>query len=258
MIAGIFHAGSGLGNMLHRYVFARVKALDLGVDFGMKDPHLFKGSSFMSLDTGKPLIGDLKLFQEERVNNAAGVDIRPYDPRTEQIEPYTLVDGEFQAEKYFNHRLDEVREWLKVEPLRFEPNECVIAFRGGEYTVFPDLFLTRKYWQDAMDNMRAFIPNVFFRVVTDDVKTAKEFFPALPISHEIGHDWRSIRYAPFLILSNSSFSILPTLLNENKKIVIAPKYWARHNVSDGYWALEQNCYKGWFYQTREGKLEVHS
>ncbi|MDE6220452.1 MAG: glycosyl transferase, partial [Lachnospiraceae bacterium] len=35
--------------------------------------------------------------------------------------------------------------------------------------------------------------------------------------------------------------------------VIAPKYWARHNVSDGYWASEQNIYSDFIYLDRKGK-----
>ena len=38
------------------------------------------------------------------------------------------------------------------------------------------------------------------------------------------------------------------------KYILAPKYWARHNVSDGYWASEQNIYEGWHYQDRHGKV----
>lgn len=36
--------------------------------------------------------------------------------------------------------------------------------------------------------------------------------------------------------------------------MIAPKYWARHNVSNGYWASEQNIYTGFEYLGRDGKL----
>lgn len=36
--------------------------------------------------------------------------------------------------------------------------------------------------------------------------------------------------------------------------MIAPKYWARHNVSDGFWASEQNIYSGWQYMDRKGYL----
>ena len=35
---------------------------------------------------------------------------------------------------------------------------------------------------------------------------------------------------------------------------IAPKDWARHNVSDGYWSSEQNIYSFLSYQDRKGRL----
>ena len=38
------------------------------------------------------------------------------------------------------------------------------------------------------------------------------------------------------------------------KYIIAPKYWARHNVSNGYWSSEQNIYTGFHYQDRKGRI----
>ncbi len=56
------------------------------------------------------------------------------------------------------------------------------------------------------------------------------------------------------MLSNSSFAYFPAFTSTTVKYVLAPKYWARHNVSDGYWASEQNIYEGWHYQDRHGKI----
>jgi hypothetical protein len=47
---------------------------------------------------------------------------------------------------------------------------------------------------------------------------------------------------------------MPAWLNQNVKLIIAPKYWARHNVSDGYWSLAYNIVGGWMYQDRLGNL----
>ena len=55
-------------------------------------------------------------------------------------------------------------------------------------------------------------------------------------------------------MSNSTFAFFPAFTSETVKYVIAPKYWARHNVSDGYWASEQNIYSGFTYMDRKGKL----
>lgn len=246
MIAGIFHEGSGLGNQLHRYVMTRVLALDKGYEWGMLSPENFKGSSFMDLDMGKPYnpLADYRSFQEKKVveNN---IDIRGYDPEINFVEDNTIIDGEFQDERYFEHRLSEIREWLKVEPLEMPDDVCVINFRGGEYTLFPDLFLSREYWGEAILRILEAYPLMRFEVHTDDIETAKSYFPTYPIFKDIGLNWRSIRYAKHLILSNSSFAILPALLNENVKEVIAPRYWARHNTKT--WSLPQNYYKKFTY-----------
>jgi hypothetical protein len=246
MIVGIFHEGSGLGNQLARYVFTRVKAKDLGVPFGMIGH--FKGKDFMELDLGENTEGvSLKTFKEERVDNPQGVDIRPYDTTTELITDDTMVDGEFQDERYFEHRIDEVREWLRVVAIRMWDNVCVINFRGGEYVGVSELFLTQDYWDLAIAEMRKINHDMKFEVHTDDEVTARKFFPDFVIKTGMEINWRSIRYAHYLILSNSSFAILPALLNEEAKHIIAPLYWARRNVSNGYWAMEQNKYKKFTY-----------
>lgn len=256
MISGVFHAGSGLGNQLARYVMTRVVAYDNDVDFGMLYPENFKGYSFLQIDMGRPVHGMLYEYNEKRVNNAQGVDIRGYDwEGINSIKDGTIIDGEFQGEEYFKHARQRIEQWLKTEELRIPENVCVISFRGGEYVHFPDLFLRQQYWQMAMAHMRKRRSRIQFHVVTDDIETARAFFPHLPITHDMADDWKMIRYARNLILSNSSFAILPAWLNK-EAYIIAPRWWARHNVSNGYWAMEQNKYKGWNYLDREGNLEL--
>lgn len=263
MISGIFHQGSGLGNQLFRYLAVRCLALDKGYEWGMMNPENFKGHFFKDFDFGKPINDPFdNSFIEERVNNPQGIDIRPYDKRIKDIKDNTLIDGEFQDPKYFMHHIDEIREWLKCEPQTFnipfvgQEDICVLNIRGGEYCGVDDLFLKKDYWEKAMENMRKIRPNMRFGIVTDDIALAQSTFPNFPIKHEIQYDWACINNAQYLILSNSSFAILPALLNKNAKMIIAPKYWARHNVSDGYWALEQNKYPQFTYQDRDGNLHT--
>lgn len=256
MIAGIFHQGSGLGNQLHRYIAVRVLALDKGYEFMMLNPENFKGASFMELDMGvgaDPL--DLIYKFEEKKVLENDVDIRSYDPEINFVFDNTLLEGEFQDERYFIHRLKEIREWLKVAPLEMPDDLCVINFRGGEYKLFPDLFLTKDYWNEAIELMKEKHPNIKFEVHTDDPITAKEFFPDFPVvdsevlghsfNSSMGYNWRAIRYAKHLILSNTSFAILPALLNEDVEEIIAPRYWARRNTK--VWALPSNYYKKFTY-----------
>lgn len=258
MISGIFHSGSGLGNQLHRYVATRVLALDNEpmypfhgehCDFGMINPENFKGISFMNLDMGVPV--DLLEreehweMNEKKVVNEEGNDIRPYDSDIVAcVHDNTIVDGEFQDEKYFGHHLDKVREWLKVEPIDIPDDVCVIGFRGGEYVGVPGLFLPESYWQEAINKILEKYPEMTFEVHTDDHDTARAFFPWLPIVQDMERNWRSVRYAKHLIIANSSFYILPSLLGDAKEI-IAPKFWAGRNK--GYWQLEQNQYKRFTY-----------
>ena len=57
-----------------------------------------------------------------------------------------------------------------------------------------------------------------------------------------------------MILSNSSFAWFPAWLSETLKYCIAPKYFGRYNISDGYWSLGYNITSNWHYLDREGKL----
>ena len=71
---------------------------------------------------------------------------------------------------------------------------------------------------------------------------------------DLAKDYTVIKNAHYLILSNSTFAFFPAFTSDTVKYIIAPKYWARHNVSDGYWASEQNIYSDFVYMDRKGKL----
>ena len=263
MIAGIFHQGSGLGNQLHRYVATRIRALDLECGWNMiyqpdgsGKKEAFKGDSFMNIDwywTGNIAFPNFSVWQEKKVLEN-GVDIRSYDSEFNFIEDNTIIDGEFQDERYWQHREKEVNGWLKVEPIDIPEDVCVIGFRGGEFAVFPDLFLTKEYWNEAIQQMKKVNLNMKFEVHTDDPILAHQFFPDYPVIHNIGINWRSMRYAKYAIIANSSFYILPRWLRHSDiieqdlkeiPITIAPRYWARHNTKT--WALSQNYYKRFTY-----------
>ena len=267
MIAGIFHQGSGLGNQLARLVATRVRATDLGVDWGMMYNHDnsgkergFKGQSFLDIghwDKGskktlikwdstiaEPANETFNIWYEKSVrDDISGVDIRSYDPEFNFIEDNTIIEGEFQDERYWEHREQEVNEWLKVEPLEVPDDTCVIGFRGGEFALYPDLFLTKEYWEEAMNIMIEKHGIKRFEVHTDDERLAKEFFGDIPVIHDIGINWRSMRYAKHAIIANSSFFILPRWLRNG--VTIAPRYWGRRNTK--VWSLPQNYYKRFTY-----------
>ena len=260
MIIGKIHPGSGCGDQLFSYIITRTIALDKGYDFGFVCKEFFKGKDFMNLDWGKETNG--YKWHIEMPSGKLIIDHIPfslkksviwetnkpyYDPEVNFIEDGTIIDGTgAQDERYWGHRLNEIREWLKIEPLDMPDDLCVINFRGGEYATISDLFLPYEYWATAMSwKEHKYNMKMNYEVHTDDIELAKRWFPEYKIIKDIALNWRSIRYAKHLILSNSAFGILPALLNENVKEVIAPRYWARRNTKT--WALPQNYYSKFQY-----------
>lgn len=106
-----------------------------------------------------------------------------------------------------------------------------------------------------MAQMKKIRSDMEFMIVTDDVTMAHKLLPGIPAYHfPVPGDYVTVKNARYLIISNSSFACFPAFTSETVQKVIAPKYWARHNVSNGYWASEQNIYTGFEYLGRDGKL----
>lgn len=247
MLSTPCYNGQGLGNQLHNIVTVKCLALDKGLDFGVMFPERFKGHSFMKLDMGVkvpdadiPVEGEPPRSLPEPLQayyREAMIGNGEYDPELQNMADNTLIHGNLQGVEYYQHRREEIKDWLKVEPLNMPDDVCVINFRGGEYKWVTDFFLPRSYWEQAIAMMKETNPNMKFEVHTDDPDEARKFFPDFPITKNIGLNWRSVRYAKNIILSNSSFGFLPAWLNDDAYI-IAPKFWGRHNR--GYWFLAQN------------------
>ena len=265
MIIGIIHKGSGLGDQVFSYIATRVRAADLGVDFGFVGKEFFKGASFMNIDWGKEtdLVYDVEPRSGAVIVNSDKVitlDKPYYNPEINFIPDGSIIDGYgAQDIRYFEHRLDEVREWLKFMGImssgerreirkELDSHICIINFRGGEYASVSDLFLPQEYWDKAIQMMQDKYPKIKFEVHTDDNNLANKFFPDFDIVQDIYFNWQAIRYAKHLIISNSAFAILPALLNENVKEVIAPFGWNARNASQTEWlGRPGNYYKKFTY-----------
>lgn len=280
MIVTEFLDGQGLGNQLWSYVVTRALALDKGFEFGFISPEKFKGKDFLALDFGRPVKGGVSpedgipgplpegitadYIEKDAWYGKFNCDVRDYDPGLAAIGDNTRISGYFQSEKYILERRAEIRGWLRVKPehdcREFSGEDiCVLNIRGGEYKGTPELILPRKYWTDAAAAMLLVNPKMRFVVVTDDVKYTRKLLPEYPAHHSgIGRDYSAVKNAHYLILANSSFSFFPAWTSETVKRVIAPKYWARHNVSDGFWACAFNLYRDWLWQDRDGKLFTYA
>lgn len=270
--------GQGLGNQLFLYVAVRCLALENNCDFAIlnreilaNNIHSNKGMYFMDMDCGldasREEFEDIYHEKEDwlyignsnhDINN--GCYIAGADENLFNIKKSTLLYGNLQDEAYFGKYKDSIKEWLRVKPeydshAYSRENLCVINIRGGEYAGNPELFLRRKYWLDAMKIMKKKRADMEFVVVTDDVSAAKRILPEVEAHHfDLAGDYTAIKNAYYLILSNSTFAFFPAYTSDTLKYAIAPKYWARHNVSDGYWASEQNIYSNFVYLDRKGRL----
>jgi hypothetical protein len=243
MLVTPFYNGQGLGNQLHNYVTVKCLALDKGWKFGVWTPEKFKGT-FMKLDMGETVVGGFSSVEGQKpeilpltIETWYKEETSDYDPFFATIRDNTMVHGSLQGEKYFKHRRDEIKEWLKVEPLNIPEDLCIINFRGGEYKGVRDFFLPKDYWDRGIEIMKFINPEMKFEVHTDDPEEARNFFPDYKVISNMEINWRSIRYAKYLLISNSSFAWLPAWLGD-AKLILAPQFWGRRNK--GFWFLEQN------------------
>lgn len=280
MVGTEFINGQGLGNQLFCYVTARVVAEENGYEFGTAGQERFavnihsdRGMYFMDIDLGYAISQEekknYKIYQDAEtrlfVGNSKhdmehGCYIAGAEEKIHFVEDNTLIYGNMQAESYFIKYLPQIKQWLKVKPEydSYEysrENLCIINMRGGEYTGSPELFIDKKYWINGIKEMKKIRQDMEFMIITDDEEAAKKMLPGIPAHHfDIGKDYVTIKNAHYLLLSNSSFACLPAHTSDTVKFVIAPKYWARHNVSDGYWASEQNIYSLFHYMDRKGRM----
>ena len=273
--------GQGLGNAFHTYVTTRVIAADRNVEFGLLGAETLgdkryndKGLYFMDLYLGEKVDENktFNLYKEKEVrvkfshsqhDATLGCDIRLADPDLPNVPDDTELYGTMQSEDYIYHRKEEIKQWLKIKPeydtKEFtDDNICVLNIRDyeGDHT----LFLPRDYWVRAIYHMLRINPNMQFLVITENVDMAKRLLPELSenVYHfDVCKDYAIVKNARWLIMSNSSFAYFPAFTNDEAKLIIAPKYWARHNVSDGYWATGANLCRDFIYMDREGNLQSY-
>ena len=278
-----------LGNHMWQYAVCRTIAEKLGYEWGInpKPSHdYFNGQSqmtFMNVDFGKPVEGIVKEFHETWITymHIDNVNITMVDPKLYEIEDNSIMLGRdgakggiFQSEDYIIDRKEDIKKWFEIKNesklyydkllsdmgISLDENLCVINFRGGEYRSIPTVLLRHEYWKDAINHMLNINPNMQFLLITDDIACATSFmpFPIRAIHIDVGFDYYVVNQAKWLILSNSSFGWWAGWLNINANKIIAPKYWARHNISDGYWATGDIYTRCFDYLDRDGNLSDYN
>jgi hypothetical protein len=274
-----------LGNHMWQYASIRAIAEKLGYEWGINstpshDYHRGMNQMyFMDVDFGKPIEGIVHQYHEpwKTLNHVDSVNINMLDSNIYNIQDNTILLGKdgaaggiFQSEEYILDRKKDVLEWFKLKQeyielynsklselgIVLDENLCVINFRGGEYRSIPNVLLRKEYWKDSFNHMLSINPNMKFLAITDDVECARHFMPfEIPTLHiDIGFDFYVVNQAKWVILSNSTFGWWAAWLNQKANKIIAPKYWARHNVSNGYWATGDSYTSCFIYLDRDGNL----
>ena len=274
-----------LGNHMWQYAVCRIVAEKLGYEWGINsspthDYHQGMNQMyFINVDFGQKIEGEFSEFHEKWINHkhVDDVNITMYDSRVFDIKDNTILIGDkgakggiYQSEDYLIERKQEIIKWFEINEkykkeyedklkslnIILDEDLCVINFRGGEYRTLKNVILRKEYWSDSINKMLKKNPNMKFVLISDDKDCARHFMPfEIPAFHfDIGFDFYAVNNAKNLILSNSTFGWWAAWLNTKAEDIIAPKYWARHNVSDGYWATGDSYTRCFKYLDREGNI----
>ena len=239
----------------------------LQIDYGVKNNYKY-------LDVPESPTGYKNVYEEKTekiiLENGEVVPHYFYDEDLFEIPNWTkLYIGCGQDARYYDR--EKLREWFKIKEeergiykaklrgwgLDIESeNICIINIRGGEYKGVPQLILGEGYWNAGIRHFLEKNDKMRFIAVSDDVQYANKILGfRIPVMHmSIGGDYYIINHAKNLLLSNSSFAIFPAWLNENNPYVVAPRFWARHNVTEKYWVNSDIWTFGWNFLGRDGKI----
>jgi hypothetical protein len=202
-------------------------------------------------------------------------DISRTDPLLLTLPKNTKFDGNCQSTRYLEGHREDILQWISIKEeyseYKTEPNICIIHLRCGDFSK-SKAFLPIEYYKNAMNYIKSINKDIVFKCVTDQKERAEELLPGVEVigsaklniddknkaSHHyggpIGIDFCLLMRATYVIIPNSSFSWWPAYLNNNKKIIIAPKYWARFNIADGFWSPSDIITDTFTYLDKNGKI----
>lgn len=292
MIVTELYNGQGLGNQLWCYFVTKIIAKNNNYEFGIMNPHKFKGKEFMEIDFGKNVLGGfgpeggpphelpigINHYYKEKIQQhpISKLDISGKDEGLLNILDNTKIDGAMQSYLYVKDYKEEIIKSIKIKNnkevrINDSENSCFIHVRGGDFQNSSAL-LYKEYYENAMRFIRTKNPKIKFYYITDDINYCKFLLKdAEPIgsclssetdknkaSHHIGGpiwiDYLILNNAENIIMSASSFGWWAVWTNKKVKNVVAPKYWAAHKQSDGYWSCKDSIVENWNYLDKEGRI----
>ena len=220
-----------LGNHLFQYCICRIVAMKNGYNFFIPYSGKLK-ECFPNLDLGV----------SDGIIRYGCPDLREgeeFNPHIYNVRDFTHLNGNYQGVKYYEDHEDLVKEWLKIEMDdevqkvidKYPVDEyCYIHLRGNSNK--SSWFMTPKsFYEKGIAEMTKMKEDVKFVIITDDVELSKEFFPDIDVIS--GHyegvmtDFKSLYFAKYSIISNSTFSWWPRWLSDG--ITFAPNHWLNYN-----------------------------
>ncbi len=219
--------------------------------------------------------------EKKEVHCSLNIDISRTDENIFNIPLNTKFDGNCQSTKYLDGKKEKIKEWLKIkheyQSIKPPDNICLIHLRCGDFYFQHQVFLQLSYYVNAINHIKSINPDVVFWCVTDQPDVAHQFLngnvnlnvnivgsslnnrDTYAASHhyggDVGVDFCLMMNAKYLIIPNSSFSWWAGYLSK-AQIIIAPKYWAHFNVSDGYWSTSDIITDEFTYIDRNGHISL--
>lgn len=221
-----------LGNQMFQYSICRLVAELKGYNFYIsseKSEHGQNISEYFNLNMGK-IDGNIKYNFWEGSQD--------FNSKVFDIPDYTSILGYFQSEKYYFGNENRIKNWfeLKIDDetdrllSKYNVEDyCYIHFRGTDYLNHTHWYLPKKYYEDAINKIKAIKSNIKFLVITDDIKTASLSFDCDIISNDMMIDFKLLSFSKYSIIVNSSFSWWSGWLGDNHEYIIAPNYWFNYN-----------------------------
>lgn len=278
MIKTRFYQGQGLGNQLWMYAAVRGFALQRQCAHKIECAWRFKGAGFLEIDNGKwscyfpgrnPRKNYFGLTTYRFIEKKSFIPNVPLDFTSFQNLPMKhriRIEGNFESEGYFNAYRDIIRNELQAKnPIEVPENLCLINVRGKDFIGNSEVVLKRDYYENAISQILKKNPCASFAIVTDDVAYAKRVVPGITIlsrnakncaidSAKIAHDFTLLQNAKMLIISNSSFGWWAAWTNLNHPLVVAPRFWAAHNLDLEIWSPNSILTSNWYWLSKEGDL----
>lgn len=227
-----YFAQGRFGNQLFQYAITRIVAARNNYDFYIPRDGFMPTGVFHDLDLGREDLAYNQIFWE--------YDSQQFDENVFNVADGTMFVGFFQTEKYFIGFEDQIRTWFHVdsEPIDEPDTTCYIHFRVGDY-LYEKQFLPFDYYEKAKERMRMEVPDIRFKIITDDFNLAKiKFVGDEIVSNEnrtMFDDFKTLKSTKYMIASNSTFSWWARWLNNDCKLALAPAKWYNYANEESDW-----------------------